>query len=158
GRLETVLRGHQRAVRSIAFAPDGGRLASAGEDGSVRVFRCAPPPGLAVLPHGPWATMAARFDGSGRLLVTCAAGATARVWDGAPGEFAREVDHGAAITCAVFDDRRHRLLTAGRDGAIAAWDPGTGERLDRFVLPGGPDDHLHLLLDHRGDRLLVTTA
>jgi WD40 repeat protein/DNA-binding SARP family transcriptional activator len=38
GRLELILRGHERAVGSAAFSPDGTRLASLDEGGMVRVW------------------------------------------------------------------------------------------------------------------------
>src|SRR5262249_39156890 len=36
-----ILRGHEGAVRCIAYAPDGTRLASGGEDGTLRLWNLA---------------------------------------------------------------------------------------------------------------------
>src|SRR5262249_31551105 len=38
GKIMSRLMGHKAAVRSVACAPDGGRLASASEDGTVKVW------------------------------------------------------------------------------------------------------------------------
>ncbi len=38
GRLDTVLRGHERAVSEAHFSPDGKRMASLDESGIVRVW------------------------------------------------------------------------------------------------------------------------
>ena len=38
GRLDLLLRGHDRAVNAVAFSPDGSRLVSIDEGGTVRVW------------------------------------------------------------------------------------------------------------------------
>ncbi len=84
-----VLDRHARAVSGLAFSPDGGRLASASDDGTARVWR------LGVLGDG--ATVLSldgmgsnvAFDGTGRCLGTLA-------WDGGQQSSFEEwdVEHG----------------------------------------------------------------
>ena len=40
--LSHVLRGHTRSVETLGFSDDGGSLLSAGDDGSVRLWRIPP--------------------------------------------------------------------------------------------------------------------
>jgi WD40 repeat protein len=102
--------------------------------------------------------MAASFDRVGQLLVTTSAGTSAKLWSVATGKLQNEVDHGAPITSACFDDHRRRLLTSGRDGVICAWDLQSGRRLATIAVPGERERQLHMVLDHAGARLLVTSS
>jgi WD40 repeat protein len=59
GRLLATMAGHTGGVRSVAFAPDGTLLVSAGNDGSILIWSVHARRGLATLralPDGDWIT------------------------------------------------------------------------------------------------------
>jgi WD40 repeat protein/energy-coupling factor transporter ATP-binding protein EcfA2 len=73
-----VLRGHADGVRAVAFAPGGGELASAGDDGAVRLWSLRESTQGRVLMRGGRAGVRSlAFDASGHLAVGTTAGA---VW------------------------------------------------------------------------------
>ena len=80
GAEVTLLSGHQGDVLSIAYAPDGKMLASAGRDESIRLWHPKTSQHLATLTgHGGLVTSLA-FSPDGKKLVSGSGDATVRLW------------------------------------------------------------------------------
>ena len=70
----------------ILFSPGGDRIATAGEDGTARVWDAATGQQILVLEGHASDVKSAGFSPDGGQIVTAGADATARVWDAASGE------------------------------------------------------------------------
>lgn len=78
----TILRGHNRPILAAAFSPDAGRLVTASQDHTARIWlldgRGAPPLVLAGHLEDVWD---ASFSPDGRFVATAAEDGTARIWN-----------------------------------------------------------------------------
>lgn len=134
GRLMT-LTGHTDAIMALAVTPDGSRIISAGQDGTIRIWssrdgqethrlqgHTGPVSGLAMSPDGRWFVSA----GADMLLL---------VWDLHSGEEIRMIagNHRAIRSVAAFHS--HPWIACGtEDGKVNVFAVDEGTRL--FTLTG----------------------
>jgi WD40 repeat protein len=78
--LATILA-HKGAVRAVAVSPSGDLLASAGDDGSIRLWEILSHKNLTTLTHGS-PVLSIAFSNNGRLLALGGKDGTIKVWDG----------------------------------------------------------------------------
>jgi hypothetical protein len=122
---QVVVRGHDGPVTAVAFGPDGSRLATASDDGSVRLWDAATGGEVAACP-GRYASPDRLIFGGGRLIF-CAGDGNARSWDVRTGELLTLRGDGTAIIFLGHDEARG-LVVAGTAGkAIYVWDSHTGK-------------------------------
>jgi eukaryotic-like serine/threonine-protein kinase len=158
-RIEPLVLRDETEVDCVAFSPHGERLASAGEDGKIKVWNSGKGALVQTLPNAHTnSVVAVAFHPDGRHLASAGADGQVKVWDLTIG---REVFHdscdpfrkfGSAHTVA-FSSPDGRQLAAGKDGAVRVWDWETRQLLHTFP---GHDHHSISVAFSRDGRRLAT--
>jgi WD40 repeat protein/DNA-binding SARP family transcriptional activator len=138
GGDRVVLKGHEGAILAVAFDGDGTHLASASDDGTVRLWDTATGKLERTLRgHGQSVTSVA-YSPDGRRVLSAGADGTVRVWgvDGGPTTILR--GHEGPVSSAAFDPTGRRVVSAGQDGTVRVWSAEGGETLVVLFRHEGP--------------------
>jgi WD40 repeat protein/cytoskeletal protein RodZ len=120
------------ASYSIAFSPDGKRLATAGGDGNMRVWEVSTGKPLLALPGQAGTTYSVAFSPDGARLVTGSAAAT-QLWDASTGKALITLPGQAGTTYSVAFSPDGARVAAGRmDKTVKVWDVVSGQILFTF--------------------------
>jgi hypothetical protein len=151
--------GHTAYVESVAFSPDGLRLATGSHDGTARVWDARSGDMLLEYKGHTAGVTSVAFSPDGLRLATASDDKTARVWDAQAEQPLLELTgHTGIVTSVAFSPNGQRLATASWDNTAHVWE---GLRLSgaeevewrRWATRAEPDWHREQFLqDQQKDR------
>jgi WD40 repeat protein len=135
-----TLMGHHGDVYYVAFSPRGDLLASAGKDGTVRIWNTATWDLIRKIIASPQEVNVAAFAPDGEALATADDEGKLKLWETATGKLVWERQaHGNDAVIAIFTRDGKTIITGGRtEGKIRFWDRDGRDRgslvAERLVL------------------------
>ncbi len=150
--------GHASAVTALAAFPGGRLIASASQDGTVRVWddlpreypldftnhefptrdqRNIPPEEFGRLPAGyslnAYTLSTAVFSPDSRLILSAGESGTIRLWDLFTGQLLGDfAGHQGAVLDVAFSPDGRRAVSSGQDGTLRVWDIASGKELKQW--------------------------
>ena len=125
----------QRGIVGVDWSSDGRLLATAGNDGTARIWDATNGQQLLVLAGHAGGVATVAFDPDGTRLLTGGGDGTARVWSITPAATAEVLgsfEPSQGLASVSFNPDGSRLLTSAYYGPGRLWDSRTGEQVRSF--------------------------
>jgi eukaryotic-like serine/threonine-protein kinase len=147
GAPVSTLKGHLFPINGIVFRPDGRQLATAANDGTVRLWDVTRGTEVGFLKSNDpkkWRLLCVAFSPDGALLAAGDGEGSVTVWEAATGRQVYTLPIQTDVVCAVSFSADGKLLAAGGTDAVMVWDLQTGQRLhslrsDGYSVAFSPD-------------------
>jgi WD40 repeat protein/tetratricopeptide (TPR) repeat protein len=156
------LEGHRNSCLSVVFSADGSRLASASNDGTVRIWDVSSWQELHVLQNPDISTDRGQrrltdiaFSPDGQLLAAASGEGSVIIWDPRSGEHRQSLQgHSNDVWAVAFSPDGRTLASSSTDNTICLWNVATWRELVRLA-PAVAIDCRSLVFSPNGKELIA---
>jgi WD40 repeat protein len=116
-------KGHARNVKGVAISRDGARLASGGNDSTIRIWDLADATEARTIFGHEGFVLAVAFGPDGTALASASEDHSVRLWETATGRpLASFLGHASHASALAFDPRGRWVASGGQAGEVKVWD------------------------------------
>jgi small GTP-binding protein len=128
-KLLRTLEGHQGSVNSVAFDPQGGTLASGGDDDTVKLWEARSGKLLNHELHH-IGVYSVTFDPQDGTLASGSYDHTVKLWEARSGKLHRTLKrHQGSVTSVAFNPQDGTLASSSQDNTVNLWKARSGKLL-----------------------------
>ncbi|MEM7062316.1 MAG: TIR domain-containing protein [Cyanobacteria bacterium P01_B01_bin.77] len=155
GQEKNQLEGHQGGIRNVSFSADGQLIATASNDGTLKLWDADGSLRFTLDGHRDQVRDVA-FSPDGNLLASASADNTVKLWrkDGVVLHTLKE--HDDTIYSLSFSPDSTLIVTGSGDRTIKLWDASTGALVDTFL--GHQDRVRDVAFSPKGDLIASTSS
>jgi WD40 repeat protein len=134
GEVTALLRGHTRAVHTLAFSSDGRWLASGSSDNTVKIWDAAEWKLVRTLSGHTDSAYAVAFSPDSRTLVSGSLDKTLRLWDRDSGQLLKEMTgHAGQVPSVAFSPDGRYIGSSDSVGVVKLWNGHSGKFIKSFT-------------------------
>jgi WD40 repeat protein len=118
-----VLEGHRSSVNMVSFSREGGRAASASDDGHVRVWNTFNGAQVSCLNGHDGPVKSVEYSPDSSYIVSGGFDASIRIWDAVTGfNISTLIGHEGSVNSAIFSSDGRKIVSGSEDNTVRIWD------------------------------------
>jgi len=120
--------GHSECVNSVMYSPDGRRIVSGSDDGTIKIWDVNNGKELRTLSGHKGGVGSAKYSPDGKYIVS--GSVEIKIWDAQTGKELRTLSgHTKDVNSVMYSPDGKRIVSGSSDNAIKIWDAETGKEL-----------------------------